>query len=159
MAGRFFHPTDFVQRFHEKLVQLRRVILFRCANPILRFRFVLLLKGDRCLHIINSRGIGRKLELRQNGIDHVAFALHQVRQQNFILDQLGSFLRQIGLTCGEQLLKALPCLGPIFFQKWDLREIEARIPKLRVDPRRFSQCSFGLVIVALPHQDNAAQIF
>jgi hypothetical protein len=92
------------------------------------------LERDGCLHIINSRGIGRKLQLGQNGIYHVPFALHQVGQKNFVLDQLRSFFCQIGPASGKQLLEAFPRLRPIFFEERNLRQVEARIPKLRIDP-------------------------
>ena len=116
------------------------------------------MERDRCLHIIHSRRVGRKLELGENGIDHVAFALHQVSEKNFVLDQLRSFLCEIGLTGRKQLLKALPRLGPIFFQKRDLRQIEAGIPKLRIDPCRLSEGSVGLIVVTLPHEDYAPKV-
>jgi hypothetical protein len=57
------------------------------------------------------------------------------------------------------LLEAFSGLRPIFFEKWDLRHVKARIPKLRIDPCRFGQCGFSLIVVALPHEDDAAQVF
>ena len=57
------------------------------------------------------------------------------------------------------MLEAFSGLWPIFFEKWDLRQVKPRIPKLRIDPCRVGQCGFSLIIVALPHQDDAAQIF
>jgi hypothetical protein len=56
------------------------------------------------------------------------------------------------------LLEAFSGLLPIFFEEWDLCQVKARVPKFRIDPRRFGQCGFSLVIVALPHEDDATQI-
>ena len=119
---------------------------------------ILLLKCDGCLHIVNSRGIGRKFQLGQNGIHHVPFAFHQVRQKNFVLDQLRSFFCQIGFATGEQLFEALPRLPPVFFEKRDLRQVKARIPKLWIDLGGFLKRGFRLIVVALSHQDDPAQI-
>ena len=75
------------------------------------------------------------------------------------MDQLRSFLCQIGFATGKQLLETLPRLCPIFFEERNLGQVKARVPKLWVDPGRFLQCAFRLIVVALSHQDDAAKIF
>ena len=118
-----------------------------------------MLERHGCFHIVNSRRVRRKLQLGQDRIDRVLFSLQQVSQKDLVLNKLRSFACQIGATAGKQLLKTIPSLRPILLEKWDFRKVEARIPKLGIDPGRFEQCCFPFVVVTLPHQDNAAQIF
>ena len=102
--------------------------------------------------------IGRKLEFGQNRVDHVLFSLQQIRQQNFVLNKLRRVPLQIRHVAREKLLETTACFRPIFFQKRNLGQVKARIPKLRIDPHRFVQCCFRFVIDALSHQNHAAQI-
>ncbi len=96
MAGLFLQPTHFVKRLGKKLVQLRRKILFRLRHPILRFLRLILLQCDGRVGVVDCRRVRRKLELGQNRIDHVLFALEQIGQQNFILNELRRFALQFG---------------------------------------------------------------
>ena len=95
LPGRLLQPAHFVKRFGEKLVQLRRKILLRRGQQILRFLFVLMLKRDGGVGVIGRRRIGRELELGENGIDHVLLALEEIGQQDFVLDQLRRFALQL----------------------------------------------------------------
>ena len=117
-----------------------------------------MLERNGGVRVLHRRRIGRKLEFGQNRIDHVLFSLQQICQQNLILNKLRCVPLHIGLVAREELLKTTARFRPIFFQKRNLGEVKARIPKLRIDPRCFVQCCFRFVIDALSHQDNPAQI-
>ena len=117
-----------------------------------------MLERDGRFYIVYSRRIGGKLQLGQNGIDHVLFSFEQVSQENLVLNELRRFTRQIRLAARKELFKPLARFRPIFFEKRNFRQVEARIPELRIDPSRLEQGCLRFVVDALPHQDHAAQI-
>ena len=117
-----------------------------------------MLERDGRFYIVNSRRIGRKLQLGQNAIDHVLLSLEQVSQKNFVLNELRCFARQIGLAAREEFLKTLARVCPVFFEERNFRQVKARIPKLRIDSLGFQQGYFCFIVDTLAHQDHATQI-
>ena len=74
------------------------------------------------------------------------------------MDELRGVALQFSRVALKQGLETLPRLGPILPQKWNLRQIEARIPKFRIGRERLLQSRFGLIVTRLAHQNDAAQI-
>ena len=91
-----FPASRLRKRLGEKLVQLRREILFRRRHPILGLLLVLVLQRDGGVGVMHRRRIGRKFELGEDRIDHVLFPLEQIGQQNLVLNQLRRFALQLG---------------------------------------------------------------
>ena len=151
-------PANFVQRFSEELIQLRRKIFLPRRYPVPCFLCVLALQGDGGVGVMDRRCPGREFELRQNGINHVLLTLEQVSQENLVLDQLSSIALQFRHIIREQILEAVACFDPIFLQERNFSEIEPRVPKFGINPQRFVQCCFGIVVDTFPHQDDAAEI-
>ena len=67
------------------------------------------------------------------------------------MDQLRSFFCQIGFTVGKELFEAISRFCPIFFEKWDFRQVEACVPKLGIDSGSVLQCCLRLIVIALTH--------
>ena len=118
----------------------------------------MILQRNRRVGVMHCRRIGRQLKFRQNRIDHGFVSFPQIRQQNLVLNQLGCFALQLCRIGREQILKTFPRFRPILFQKWNLSQIETRIPKFRVKVVCFRQCGFGFVVDALAHVDDTTQI-
>ena len=107
---------------------------------------------------MHGRRVGRKLELGQDGIDHVLFAFEQIGQKDFVLDELRRIALQLRNIIREQLLKTVARFHPIFFQEGNLRQIETRVPEFRIDAQGFVQSGFRFVVNSFPHQNDTAQI-
>ena len=151
-------PAHFVERFGKQFVELRREILLRFRQPILRFLLVLMLERQRGIRVMDRRRVGRKLELGQHRIDHVLLSLEEIRQQNFVLDELRRVAFEFSGVALKQGLETFPRFGPVLPQKRNLRQVEARIPKFRIGRERFLQRYFRLIVAGLAHQNNAAEI-
>ena len=121
-----------------KACSLREKFFLLPPSSLLLF-FILVLERDGRFYIVNSWRIWRKLQLGQDGIDHVLLSFEQVSQKNFVLNKLRCFACQIGLAAREEFLKALARFSPVFFEERNLRQVKARIPKLRIDSLGFQQ--------------------
>ena len=119
---------------------------------------VLVLKGYGGIGVICRRRIGRKLETSENRIDHVLVPLEEIGQQDLVLDQLRGVALQLGRVPLEQRVEALPGFRPVFPQERNLRQVKARVPKLRVGRKSLLQRHLGIIVLSLAHQDDTPQV-
>ena len=115
-----------------------------------------MLPGDCGLKIIESGPFSGLL------IEHplrLPFApVEHAGKENFVVDELPRLLFEPVLWICQHRGKTAAGFGPVFFQERDLGQIEAGVPALRIDLDRSPQDDLRALVLALPGQDQAAQV-